>query len=621
MRRTALGVAGLLLASTLTACGGGGSGADDAAARAAGQLAAGKLAGTVWDDAATAQQALTKVTAGLGDLHPTVHVDTTRTSGDHATATLSWSWPVQADHPWTYSTKLGLAKHGDAWTATWAPDVVEPGLGDGDRLRAVRVPATRGEILGAGGAQIVTARPVVRFGLDKHQLEPDQYVDSATRLARLLGIGVASYVKEVRATGPKAFVVGLTLRSQDVPAAVQRGYTAIPGAYAQHGTLPLAPSKEFAAPILGTVGEATAEIVKASKGRVQGGDLVGLSGLQRRYDEQLAGSPGVRVEQVDAQGKAQELFSADPVAGKPVRVTLVPRLQAEAERVLAGVGPASALVAIRPSTGAILAAASGPGSKGYNTATYGRYAPGSTFKVVSTLALLRAGLTPRTPVHCTSSITVNGKRFTNDSDYPPSGIGTIPLTTALANSCNTAYISEHGRLHGDDLAQAAAALGLGVDHDTGFPSFFGQAPAPAGETEAAADMIGQGRVLASPMAMATVVASVLAGHAVVPYLLDGQHPTASPAHPLTATEAAELRAMMRAVVTTPTGTGAGLADVPGAPVIAKTGTAEFGDHPPLATHAWMVAGQGDLAVAVFVDRGHTGAGTAGPLLERFLRER
>ena len=93
----------------------------------------------------------------------------------------------------------------------------------------------------------------------------------------------------------------------------------------------------------------------------------------------------------------------------------------------------------------------------------------------------------------------------------------------------------------------------------------------------------------------------------------------APTHPLTGKEDGELRAMMRAVVTTPTGTGAGLADVPGKPVIAKTGTAEFGDTPPLATHAWMVAGQGDLAVAVFVDRGKTGAGTAGPILEAFLR--
>jgi cell division protein FtsI/penicillin-binding protein 2 len=54
-------------------------------------------------------------------------------------------------------------------------------------------------------------------------------------------------------------------------------------------------------------------------------------------------------------------------------------------------------------------------------------------------------------------------------------------------------------------------------------------------------------------------------------------------------------------------------------VLAKTGTAEFGTRAPLQTHAWMIAARGDLAVAVFVDVGDSGSGTAGPLLERFLR--
>jgi cell division protein FtsI/penicillin-binding protein 2 len=83
------------------------------------------------------------------------------------------------------------------------------------------------------------------------------------------------------------------------------------------------------------------------------------------------------------------------------------------------------VVAIRPSTGAILAAASGPGGKGYNTATFGRYAPGSTFKVVSALALLRSGLTPTSPVSCTPTIVVDGKQFKNYSDYPSGRLGRI----------------------------------------------------------------------------------------------------------------------------------------------------------------------------------------------------
>jgi cell division protein FtsI/penicillin-binding protein 2 len=294
------------------------------------------------------------------------------------------------------------------------------------------------------------------------------------------------------------------------------------------------------------------------------------------------------------------------------------RLQSLAERLLADVGPSSALVAIKPSTGAILAAANGPGTDGYNTATYGQIAPGSTFKSVSSLALLRAGLTPDSPVTCSDSVVVDGKRFENYDDYPSSALGTIPLRAAIANSCNTAVIAERGELGDRDLAAAAASLGLGIDHDLGFRAYFVQVEPPASETEAAADLIGQGTVLASPMAMATVIASIQAGETVVPRLVRSVEVSVpDEAEPLTRQEATQLRGLLRAVVTS--GSGSGLLDVPGPPVIAKTGTAEFERDGDLLTHAWMIGAQGDLAVAVFVDLGSSGSGTAGPILEAFLR--
>ena len=117
--------------------------------------------------------------------------------------------------------------------------------------------------------------------------------------------------------------------------------------------------------------------------------------------------------------------------------------------------------------------------------------------------------------------------------------------------------------------------------------------------------------------MAAVAGSVAAGRTVVPRLLADTDVTAQPSEPLTAREAAFLQDLMRGVVRA--GSGAFLADVPGAPVLAKTGTAEFGDDEPLRTHAWMIAAQGDLAVAVFVEVGESGSRTAGPVLEEFLR--
>ncbi|UMG94768.1 penicillin-binding transpeptidase domain-containing protein [Nocardioides sp. TF02-7] len=214
-------------------------------------------------------------------------------------------------------------------------------------------------------------------------------------------------------------------------------------------------------------------------------------------------------------------------------------------------------------------------------------------------------MTPDSTVTCPPTLVVDGKEFGNYSDYPSSALGRIPLRTAVAQSCNTAFISERDRVDGDDLADAAASLGLGVDHDLGFPAYFGSVEPPSTETGAAADLIGQGTVLASPMAMAAVVASVQQGGLVVPRLVE-QVDVADHDHtPLTDEEAEQLRAMLRQVVTE--ASGRGLADVPGAPVVAKTGTAEFEGERGVETHAWMVAAQGDLAVAAFVEVGASGS--------------
>jgi cell division protein FtsI/penicillin-binding protein 2 len=74
---------------------------------------------------------------------------------------------------------------------------------------------------------------------------------------------------------------------------------------------------------------------------------------------------------------------------------------------------------------------------------------------------------------------------------------------------------------------------------------------------------------------------------------------------------------MRAAVTD--GYLSNLAALPGDPVIGKTGTAEYGNKDPLQTHSWVIAAQGDLAVAVFVEDGDLGAVTGAPMVEAFLK--
>ena len=93
---------------------------------------------------------------------------------------------------------------------------------------------------------------------------------------------------------------------------------------------------------------------------------------------------------------------------------------------------------------------------------------------------------------------VDGKRFENYDDYPASGLGNIPLRMVVANSCNTASISQRGKLRQQLPRRRRRVAGHGVDDDLGFPAYFGNVVPPAGETEKAADLIGQGKILASP---------------------------------------------------------------------------------------------------------------------------
>jgi cell division protein FtsI/penicillin-binding protein 2 len=570
---------------------------------------------------------------GMAPLKPSVTVASVSRDGSSATASLLFTWTFPGvPERWTYPTEVKLAEESEQWKASWQPSIVHPQLDGTNRLSQRRLYPERGALLGEDGVPIVESRPVFRIGIDKSAVSGEKARTSAIRLARVVKINAKAYAKKVTAAGSSAFVPAIVLRmdAPDVPLGSE--IRAIPGALSIKTGQMLAPTHDFARPIIGTVGEATKENVEESGGAVVTGDQVGRSGLQKRYDAQMRGTPGVQVRLAAAKpsdGSASPsptpsptaepepvvLFEVKPVAGQPLTTTLNVGLQQLAEKTLADTKPASALVAIRPSTGAIVAAANGRGNRGQSLATVGRAAPGSTFKVVSALALLRADLTLRSTVRCSPTVTVDGRKFSNYSDYPRSQQGRITLQTALAQSCNTAFIGQRSKLDQASLADAAGSLGFGIDYDVGFPSFFGSVPQDPTATGRAAAVIGQGKVEASPMAMAAVAASVAAGETVIPHLIDGQQAT-SKGKPLTDQEAQQLREMMRAVVAE--GSGRVLGNVPAPAVLAKTGTAEYGTSEPLKTHAWMIAVQGDLAVAVFVNDGKSGSTTAGPLLRTFL---
>ena len=637
--------AGVLLTLTVTtvvACAPGTPDARPAAEALAAALASGDFTDVpLAVDAPTAEElAATRTAAveGLGESTATAVVGDVTLADDEQTATaaLEVAWDVPwTDQDWTYTASAQLVRDEDdeeaPWRVTWALPLLAPDLLPGERLTVSRTAAERGDVLGQGDAVLVEERPVSRIGIDKTRVSQGELDGAARGLAAALDMNGDEYAARVLAAGPKAFVEAIVVRAGDSTYDVG-ALGSLPAVGVVPDELPLAPTRTFARAVLGTVGAATAEIIDASQGAVAAGDQAGLSGLQRQYDAQLRGTPGVVVKAVAAEGGAERvLLDVAPVAGEPLRTTLDPALQQRAEGVIGGLAPAAAIVALRPSTGEVLAAANGPGSEGLSTATVGQYAPGSTFKVVSALAYLRGGLTPDSTVTCPSTVTVDGRTFQNFPGYPSAAMGDVPLRTAFAHSCNTAFIGARDLADQGALAAAARSLGLEPEADLGFPAFLGTVPDEASATAHAAAVIGQGQVLASPLGMATVAASVAAGHTVVPTLVtrpadatgdeepadEGSDAADLPdAEPLTAEEAAALQQMMRAVVTE--GGANLLADVPGEPVLAKTGTAQFGQDDDLRNHAWMIAVHGDLAVAVFVGEGDYGSTTAGPLMRAFL---
>lgn len=573
---------------------------------------------------AQATKFITAAFQGMGDLRPTVTVTDIahNADSDHATATLFSRWDVSgSEKDWGYETQVGLRLIDDVWQVTWDPMAVAPELRADEALTLVHRWPKRADILDGAGTAIMTEREVVSVGIDKANAGA-KAAASATSLADIVGVDAKAFAAKVSAAGPKAFVPAISLRTTDptLTRNVDR-INAVTGALQVSQLQVLGPTRTWAAPILGTVSEATAEQIQKSGGTLEPGDSVGQQGLQLRYDAQLRGTPGLAVQAVTkgADGSVinkRELFAQVSTEGVPLETTFDSTAQNAAEAALADqTGHPTALVAVRVSTGEVLAAAVGPGAKGAPLALAGAEAPGSTFKIVSSLANIRKGATAATLLPCTDTLTVNGRVFGNYSAYPKDKLGDIPMATALAYSCNTAFISQHLKVSQADLASAAESLGLGQKLDLPFTGSLGSVPPTADPVEHAASFIGQGRIEASPLAMALVTASVMRGSTVRPILIKGADALPPPATPLTAAEAKVLRTEMQAVVTE--GSGKVLAAV--GVEFAKTGTAEFGTATPPQTHAWMVAGRGDIAIAAYNELGPSGTTDAAPFIIKFLK--
>ncbi|MCF6505806.1 penicillin-binding protein [Blastococcus sp. MG754426] len=571
----------------------------------AGDLAAAAAATT---DPAAATALLEQTAGDLPGAELAAEVGEVAVEDDLATVGWTATWDLEAAPGWGYQGTLRLREGEDAWEVVAEPALVHPELGEGQRLVLDRQLPERAPITDASGAPLFTPTEVVRVGVD-----PARVTDLpalAAGLSAATGIAAEEIVADVEAAPEGQFVPVIDLRRPQFEQ-IRAQVFDLPGAVFPTDTRLLAPSPRFAVALLGRVGPATAELLEETavdgEPRYAAGDQLGLSGLQRAYQEQLSGTAGftVAVASTDETtgDTGREIAAVPPVAGEPVQTPLVPAIQTAAETAVATEPLPTHLVVVRPGTGEILAVASNEAANPANALT-GQFPPGSSMKAVTATALLGdGGLTPQTPVPCPATTVVEGREFENQDQFD---LGTVPFTEAFAQSCNTTFIQQALELPDAALADAAAAYGLGTDWDLPVDVFGGSVPRDSTGTTKAANAIGQGRVLVSPAQLALVAAGIAGGTPVAPVEVVGAEAAGPvPAGPAAAVLDA-LRPMMRQVVLS--GTAQALADR--GEVHGKTGTAEFGTASPPESHGWFTGyqlggPQGDIAFATLVEAGQS----------------
>ncbi len=400
--------------------------------------------------------------------------------------------------------------------------------------------------------------------------------------------------------------------------------------------------------LLGHVGEVTgAQLLLEEFSEYRAGDHVGQDGLERVYNDALAGADGVIRSVVDSRQRVLVPGGAgrrEAVRGRSLQLSAMAAIQQAAYEAFGE--ESGAFVALDLRDGGILGLGSYPSFDGgldrmreewrtlmndpmkplLNRAIQGKYPPGSTFKLVTAAAALGEGLVDENTRHtCRGRARVAGRTF---ACHRGEGHGSLNLVEALAASCNVFFYRLAARLDVDVLARYARALGLGSRTGVDLTSeTAGLVPTRdwkrrvhgdrwyASETVSLA--VGQGPLQTTPIQMARMVAAVATSGTVFQPRLVGSEAT-RPVAEVTPEHFALIREGMRAAVTRGTARRAGL---DGIDVSGKTGTAQVAalsrvarnnaDRPrQFRTHAWFVGyaphENPEIAVAVIVE--HVGGG-------------
>jgi len=466
-------------------------------------------------------------------------------------------------------------------------------IAQNNQVRTVRLQAPRGSIIDAKGTVLVKNRL-------SHEVRV-WYAELPGKGARPTRHAVLKKLAQVLNVRPQRLYREIDSRKNDqlnpvvAKADVNRWQTnyileradQFPGVEVASRYVRDYPEGWLAAQTLGYVGSATPEQIKSDPtGAVRSGDLIGQSGVEAAFERDLRGTPGLASQRIDSQGRphSELVIKPAPIPGDTIRLTLDADLQSVAQKALkdgiqagrnslcSGCWNANggAIVALDPRDGSVLALASNPsyspavysghvtnrkltrwglwGSEqnidsfnrpAINRATSGLYPPGSTFKPVTAIAAMQAGvLDPNANLHCTGKLKDHGSTFKN---WDPNANSWINLPTALALSCDTYFYQLAQRIwglpprYGEPIQYWAKKFDLGKHTGIEIGDYSGLVPTKKWQRQRYKNAreedrtwkpgdsinlsIGQKDLQVTPLQMARLYAGIATGKIVYPHLL------------------------------------------------------------------------------------------------------